>query len=400
MQSEQIVAESYFDGSSYHNKGPYTISLVDGIIDSVISGEQLSDNFNITRAGFVMPGMVEAHCHLFLDGGELDFAKRSSYLKSSRENMLSVGRQSMAKSFNAGVTLIRDAGDLHGINHSLRFEQQNNLLPQPIVRSPGTAIRKTKRYGSFMAEEVDGNVTLLALMAEKITNVDDLKVLMTGIIDFEACQVKGAPQFSLNEARCITEVAKANGRKTFAHCSGYKGIDIALKADFDSIEHGFFITPEQLQIMAEKKITWVPTFSPVHFQWLRPELAGWNTQTIENLRTILDAHAVALDYAYQIGVPVLVGSDAGSYGVVHGCSYIDEIILMANTGVSLEKILHSATSLPRQIWDCKSADISPGSKAELSLFEKSPFSDLQALRQIKAIYKNGWYQPETEINLN
>lgn len=393
MNLQQIVVDSYFDGEHYRNEGPYTLALREGVIESIREGDCTQGGTDVRRAGFLMPGMVEAHCHLFLDGGELDFVKRSAYLKSSREEMMAVGRQSLEQSLAAGVTLIRDAGDIHGINLQLRRELESATSPQPSVRCPGTAIRKAKRYGSFMAQEVTDETGLEEIISAVAAEADDIKVLMTGIIDFEAGQVKGTPQFSLEETRRIALNARALDRRTFAHCSGEEGIDIAVEAGLDSIEHGFFITRQQLRVMADKGITWVPTFSPVHFQWLRPELAGWNVQTVENLKAILDAHGEQLEYAYQIGVPVLVGSDAGSYGVQHGSSFIEELMLMANTGVDLEKILHSATALPRSLWGCDPVDIVAGAKAEIVLLEKSPFDELTALQRVSAVYKDGWYEP-------
>lgn len=390
MEPQFIVTQSYFDGTKHHDGGPYTIVLKDDVIASLTQGDHASGQKDVRRTAFTMPGMVEAHCHLFLDGAELDFAKRSTYLKASRADMMRQGRRSLEASLGAGVTLIRDAGDIHGINLALRRELESKPA-LPGLRCPGPAMRKSRRYGSFMAREVGGDTSIEDLMMTLAPEADEIKVLMTGIIDFEAGQVKGAPQFTLEETLKISQTAKRLGRRTFAHCSGKEGIAIALEAGLDSVEHGFFITREQLETMADKFITWVPTFSPVHFQWLRPELAGWNAQIVENLKQILESHAEALRYAYEIGVPVLVGSDAGSYGVGHGISYIEEIVLMTETGVDLSRVLHSATVLPRKIWDCDPVDIVRGSNAELLLLDSSPFEDIIALTRGGAVYKGGWH---------
>ena len=398
MAIETIIVESYFDGLHHHNRGPYTISLQEGVIDSIRHGDCSAgpDPTVPKRAAFAMPGMVEAHSHLFLDGGELNFAKRSAYLSAPREDMMAVGRRALAQSFAAGVTLVRDAGDIHGINLALRGEGAAGL-PWPAIRASGAAIRKAGRYGSFIAREVTEAASIEEIIAEVGATADDIKILMTGIIDFEAGVVKGAPQFTLEEARRIKQSAAAFGRRTFAHCSGADGIDIALEAGFDSIEHGFFINREQLRIMADRQISWVPTFSPVHFQWARPDLAGLNANTVGKLHAILDAHREQLGYAYRIGVPVLTGSDAGSYGVRHGASYIEELMLMAGAGIPLELLLHSATALPRRLWGCAARDIAPGCTAEMVMLERSPFDDLRALEHIVAIYHCRWHKPAGQV---
>lgn len=389
MGPQQIVVDSYFDGQHLNARGPYVFSLSQGLIQAIRQGECLDPDVLTQRGVFLMPGMVEAHCHLFLDGGELDLSKRAAYLKFSREAMLAVGRQSLAQAAAAGISLVRDAGDIHGINLQLRSEQGALSATNPTVLCPGRAIRNAGRYGGFMATAMTDEASLDALVADLAGEADQVKILMTGLIDFEAGEVKGPPQFTLQQARRITQIAKARGRRTFAHCSGVAGIDIALAAGIDSIEHGFFITRQQLRVMADQGVSWVPTFSPVHFQWARPELAGWSAQTVTKLEQILDGHRQQLAYAYEIGVPVLVGSDAGSPGVRHGYSYVEELMLMGGAGVRLEQILHSATALPRRLWGCTAANIAIGSSADMVLFDKSPFDDLAALRNVAATYKGG-----------
>lgn len=390
MQPLQLLVDSYFDGERLHDHGPYAICLRRGVIDSIRQSDGCATGVATRRYAFLMPGMVEAHCHLFLDGGELDLSRRSAYLKSPREEMLAVGRRSLAQAGAAGISLVRDAGDIHGVNLQLRRELGSTAGPHPALVCAGRAIRNAGRYGGFMAREATEAGSIEALVAELAVDADQIKVLMTGIIDFEAGEVKGVPQFTLDEARRIVHAAKAHGRRTFAHCSGAAGIDIALAAGMDSIEHGFFVTREQLRVMADKAISWVPTFAPVFFQWSRPELVGWSRRAVANLERILDDHRRQLEYAYGIGVPVLVGSDAGSHGVRHGYSYIEELMLMAGAGIGLEKILHSATALPRSLWSCAAADIAVGSSADMVVYDKSPFDGLSALRDVVAVYKGGW----------
>ena len=385
MQPQQIVVDGYFDGCHSRRDGPYTITLQAGVIDAIVVGEAPADGVVPIRAGFLMPGLVEAHSHLFLDGAELDPARRAAYLRAPRDDMLAVGRRSLERSRAAGVTLVRDAGDIHGINLQLRDELRSSAPAGAGLLCAGRAIRNARRYGGFMAQELTDQTSPERLVAELAPQADQIKILMTGIIDFEAGEVTGPPQFTLEQASRIVLAAKAHGRRTFAHCSGAAGIDLALAAGIDSIEHGFFVTREQLRIMADRAVAWVPTFSPVHFQSARPEIAGWNAKTVDNLARILDQHRRQLDYAYAIGVPVLVGSDAGSIGVPHGRACIDEIILMAGAGVDLRKILHSATVQARALWGCEPVDIALGRKADLLLFDRSPFDDITALYDLAAV---------------
>jgi imidazolonepropionase-like amidohydrolase len=86
---------------------------------------------------------------------------------------------------------------------------------------------------------------------------------------------------------------------------------------------------------------------------------------------------------------LIAGSDAGSYGVEHGKGLIDELFFFQKAGLPVERILASGTSVPRRNWNCPSADIKPGNRANLVLFDASPIECLENIRQPKAIYCNG-----------
>lgn len=395
MSQHEFYTESYFDGASYRGDGPYRLTIKDDRIEHVRScdpGEVPEDSFK-----FLMPGLVEAHCHLFLDGGELDLKKRSEYLKASFDEMMLVAHANVAANLAAGVTLIRDAGDKYGVNHRVRQESEKGEGLTPLVRSPGLGVRKPKRYGGFMAREVETRDEIVAAVKDLLKTGDELKILLTGIIDFESGSVKGTPQFDVEECKLIVQTAHDLGRRTFAHCSGLAGLEVAAAAGVDSVEHGFFMTRNILEILAEKQIAWVPTFSPVHDQWEHPEIVGWSDETISHLRAILDAHLEHVAMAAEMGVPVVVGSDAGSLGVVHGKAVIDEIFFLQQAGLSLEKSLNAATSLPRRLWGNDSTDIQSGNQAEFITLENSPFEDPENLRKVTGIFKDDRFEKISNV---
>jgi imidazolonepropionase-like amidohydrolase len=380
-----VVAASYFDGEKYFPDGPYTVIVENGNITEVAAGdfsEELEKRkIPVRRAPFLMPGLVEAHCHLFLDGGQLDFQVRSEYLNATSSEMQEVARANVAANLAAGVTLVVDAGDRYGINHDIRRESR-----RVAVRSAGLGLRSPGRYGSFMAREVASHAEIEAAVREIGKTADDLKVILTGIIDFEAGGVKGKPQFNTEELRLIVSLARRQGLRTLVHCSGIDGLETAVAAGVDSIEHGFFMTREVLQGMAEQGIAWVPTFSPVHFQWQHPEIAGWNEQTVANLRRILDSHLEHVGLAAELGVPLIAGSDAGSHGVRHGAALIDELDFFAQAGLPMEELLRSATSLPRRRWGVAPAGLAAGQRAECVALAGSPFEDPAHLHHVTGVF--------------
>lgn len=378
-----LIAKSWFDGTRYHGAEAVTL-IVEGdrIADLVPGIHPTTDEAQICE--FVMPGLAEAHCHLFLDGGELDYRKRTEYLNASLEEMMQVARDNVSRHLASGVTLVRDAGDRYGVNHRIRDETR--CLD---IRSAGAALRRPKRYGSFMAREVDTPEEIRAAVREIANSSRDAKIIQTGIIDFESGTVKGSPQFGLADLTFLVACAREAGLKTFAHCTGTEGIRIALAAGVDSIEHGFFMTRELVSRMAGQETAWVPTFSPVHFQWEFPQSAGWSPATVTKLREILDSHAEHVALAAHMGVNLVAGSDAGSPGVEHGKSLIDEIFHFLRCGISMEKALHAATSRPRKLWGAPSADIRKGGQADMIVLAGDPFFDSAHLRHVQAIVRHG-----------
>ncbi len=388
MNTLTLMTTSYFDGTRHHTNGPYRIDIHDGVIVKIERDQHQSPASNrVINAPFVMPGLVEAHCHLFLDGNELDLEKRKQYLSAPRAQMLEIGRQSLAENLAAGVTLIRDAGDIHGINHELRQELSQGSSVTARLRSPGRAIRKAGRYGGFMAEETTDARSIEHTVRKLASTADDLKILLTGIIDFEKGQMKGGVQFDLDETRLIVAVAREHGLKTFAHCSGIDGLRIAVEAGIDSIEHGFFMDRSIVNVMADKGIAWVPTFSPVWFQYEHPHHCQWNQASVEGLKRILDNHFEYIAVASDAGVPIVAGSDAGSFGAGHGRGLVDELMFHRRAGLSLEKVLASGTSTPRRLWNCPSADIAVGNQADLLILEGSPFDALDNLRRVRCVVR-------------
>jgi len=367
MMNEVIAVENLFDGNRLHKN--QIIKISNGMIAKIAPQEKVNTP-DIHSENFVMPTLFESHCHLFLDGEELDTKKRSEYLKSNYDTMLNTALQNIKRYRENGITGVRDAGDIKLINMEVR-----NLVKESgfTVICPGQAIRKRKRYGSFMALEVDDAKSLVDTIKKlSETGADTIKIILTGIIDFEKGCVKEIPQFSLQELTEGVNAAHDLGKTVFVHCSGRDGLEIAVKAKVDSIEHGFFMEQSVLERMKEYNIAWCPTFMPVNFHMENPEYCAWNQQSVNGLKRILENHNENLCLAEQLEVLLLAGTDAGSYGVSHGVGLWEELKLMKKAGLSLEAVLRSATSIPRKQFKLKSNTITAGSNANFIRLTQCP----------------------------
>ena len=370
-----LVADEWFDGEARHGLATFKVS--DGRLVAVSEGDHgqalAASGWPLERVPFLMPGLVDAHVHLFLDGAPTAQAERSAHLKQPVDALTEAARRSARQNLAAGVTWVRDAGDRHGINHTVRAEARDPNARMARVRSGGLGVKRAKRYGAFMATDVDDAESIRRSVRELAAANDEIKLILTGIIDFDAGAVTDEPQFDAGAARLVVATAHECGRKVFAHCSGTKGLDVAVAAGVDAIEHGFFMTREHLARMRDAGLAWTPTFCPVHFQWAQPEAVGWSAATVGNLRRILDAHAEHLQAADAMGVALLLGTDAGSMGVVHGRAVAEEARRFQEAGLGVAAVLRAATHTPRRHFGQVHTKLQAGAPWEAVALEASPF---------------------------
>jgi imidazolonepropionase-like amidohydrolase len=384
-----VVADEWFDGETRH-VGPATFRVEQSVLRAIEPGDRgaalAAQGWDVERTAFLMPPLVDAHAHLFLDGASTDMATRSAHLKQPVEALAEAARRSARQALALGITLVRDAGDRHGINNRVRSEAAQPGSGMAQVRSGGLGVKRAKRYGAFMATDVDDETSIRESVRALARDNDEIKLILTGIIDFDAGAITDHPQFDSAAARVVVESAHACGRKVFAHCSGIEGLEVAVAAGVDCIEHGFFMSREILARMRDRQLAWTPTFCPVHFQWAQPEAAGWSANTVGNLRRILDSHAEHLRVAHEIGVPVLVGTDAGSMGVEHGKAVFDELDRFLESGLPMRAVLAAATSVPRRHFGCAADRLAPGGDFEALGLAGSPFADRGALRGPRRVW--------------
>jgi imidazolonepropionase-like amidohydrolase len=390
-----LVVGGWFDGESRH-AGPTTLKVVDGRLVGVTPGDHGAElaalGWPVERSAFLMPGLIDAHVHLFLDGAPTDAKQRSEHLKRPVDALADTARASARQALRCGVTRVRDAGDRHGLNHRVRDEARAAGSGLAQVRSAGLGVKRAKRYGAFMAADVGDDDSIVQSVRELAADNDEIKLILTGIIDFDAGAVTDEPQFTADEARLVVGTAHACGRRVMAHCSGAKGLAVAVAAGIDSIEHGFFMDRTTLARMRDADLAWTPTFCPVHFQWAEPAAAGWSPNTVGNLRRILDGHGEMLRVAHTLGVRLLVGTDAGSMGVEHGLAVADEMQRFVEAGLPVDAALRAATGAARAHFGDAHPRLVPGATFEAVLLDADPARDLHTLRRPVRV----WPVPQIE----
>lgn len=292
-----------------------------------------------------MPPLFDAHTHISMCGSELVADKRATAQKRPPNEIRAEAKIRARALLSRGVLGMRDGGDKEGaglyLSEKSRRPAETGGLPA--VLSPGPGIHRKGRYGSFFCQPLDDHPSIAECVAQRVQDgADHIKIVPTGIINFAKGAVTAAPQLSAQEVREFATASATHQRMVMAHASGTNGIQNAIDGGANTIEHGYFITRDQLATMRDRAIAWIPTFAPVHMQIVHATIMGWDTTVLDHLHRILDAHAESLRHAMDIGVRVLVGSDAGSYAVPHATGLIEEMRLMEAAGMPALNVLCEA----------------------------------------------------------
>ncbi|MEW6425311.1 MAG: amidohydrolase family protein [Bacillota bacterium] len=333
----------------------------------------------------ILPGMVDCHVHLALDG--VDFQKAKGQWVAPGKVAGRVGRR-LAATLTRGVLAVRDGGDRAGIGLLGKAKVRSGNLPGPYLTATGSALRKSGMYGSFLGAGVDGDLggALDRLVA---AGVDQIKVLVSGIVSFTEYGRVGPPQFSPEELAFLVARAHRAGLKVMAHASSDLAVVSSARAGVDSIEHGYFMSRATLRMLAELGISWVPTVVPVAGQAGRSDLF-----TREQLGVIEKTYRNQLETiaeAARLGVAVGVGTDAGSPGVRHGEGFLRELALYRQAGLAPAVILKAATVAGAKIAGVEQevGPLEEGRPANMIAVEGNPLADLAALENVKYIILRG-----------
>lgn len=345
----------------------------------------------------VMPCLIEAHAHIHLLGSELNFSKRKEHQSQSTENLKFEAQKRLRELARFGITNVRDGGDVLGIGLGLSHHPQQDSAQ---LYSPGAGVNRLKRYGSFFAKPLEDFSCPEACVNDRLQKgARHLKLVVSGIINFEKSAVTGKVQFSAEDVASLVGAAHKKGYKVMAHASGEEGIASSVLGGVDTLEHGFFMTPALLEEMARRGTVWVPTFAPVQAQVDFSKEMGWSPEIVRNLQGILDHHAAMVRKAQSLGVMVLAGSDAGSIGVAHGMGLLWEMELLERAGMKPLEVLRATTGTSGHALfsNPEIGTLQVGSPPTFMLVSPKVTQSLKALRESRTVVLNGVVQKAHQL---
>ncbi|MGW8955140.1 amidohydrolase family protein [Streptomyces sp. NPDC055709] len=316
-----------------------------------------------TVEGWALPGLVDAHCHVGLDQhGAVDEATSEKQALTDRD---------------AGTLLIRDAGSAA----DTRWIDDREDLPR-IIRA-GRHIARTRRYIRNYAHEIEPD-DLVAYVACEARRGDGWVKLVGDWIDREAgdltaCWPRDAVEAAIAEAHRL-------GARVTAHCFAEDSLRDLVEAGIDCIEHATGLTEDTIPLFAERGVAIVPTLVNIA---TFPRLADGGESKFprwsDHMRRLHERRYDTVRSAYDAGIPVYVGTDAGGT-LPHGL-VAAEVAELMTAGIPAVDAL-SATTWGARSWLGRPG-LEEGASADLVVYEADPRADVRVLAAPRRVVMRG-----------
>ncbi|MBI5844670.1 MAG: amidohydrolase family protein [Deltaproteobacteria bacterium] len=330
----------------------------------------------------LLPGLVDAHVHLCWSGVS-DPEIRKNQVEPDEAWADAAISGHIRDHLACGVFAVRDGGDRLG--HAGRFSR-NQKGPLEI-RAAGRAWHRQGRYGSLIGRPVPQGLSLGRAIFGDPDPGDHVKVVQSGLNSLKVFGKPTKPQFSLDELTDAVGAAKSCGLSVMAHANGPEAVEIAVRAGCASVEHGFFMGRENLELLADSGCVWVPTSVTMtgYSESLAPE-----SPEAAVARRMLDSQLEQMALARSLGVKMAVGTDSGCQGVFHGLAVRCEMENMVMAGFTIEEAVKAGTSSGAKLLGfSETGEIARGRDATFLVIPGPPCEFIENLKNPTAFYIKG-----------
>jgi imidazolonepropionase-like amidohydrolase len=389
-----ITADRVFDGVSMHSD--WAVFVEGDKIISVGPKEKINvptDAILITYPNSTLtPGLIEGHSHLFLypyniTDWDQQVLKESDAYRTARATV------NARNTLMAGFTSTRDLGT-EGAGFSdvgLKRAINEGIIPGPRMLVAGRAIVATGSYGPkgydndmtimLGAEQADGNDLIRVVRDQIGKGADVVKVYA----DYGwGPDREPRPTFSFDELKLIVQTASSSGRPTVAHASTRDGMQRAILAGVETIEHGDDLDLETAKMMKNHNVTFIPTLAASESV---SQYRGWvKGKSPEPTR--ISKKRKSFQQALQAGVTVGMGGDVGVFP--HGENVL-EMELMVEYGMKALDVLRSATIINAKSFhlDATTGSLNSGLQADLVIVSGNPENSIADMRKVLFVMKGG-----------
>ncbi len=402
-QVTYLQCGALFDAEKKKFLGPHTILIEGNQITAVKKGHQNPSNSQDIlidlKSKTIYPGFIDMHVHI-----EGEYSP-DRYLKVFQNNPEDVAYDAAAiarRTLMAGFTAVRDMGGT-GVNIALRNAINNGKIKGPRIFTAGKAIGTTGGHADptngFRKDMVgdpgpkEGVINSVddakkAVRQRYKNGADWIKITATGGV-LSVAKSGQNPQFTEEELAAITQTAADYGFKVAAHAHGDEGMYRAVANGVKTIEHGTLMEVRTMELMKAKQAYLVATISAGKFVAKQALIPGAYPEIIVPKALAIGAQIQeTFKKAYEFGVPIAFGTDAGVYP--HG-ENANEFIYMNEAGMPIEEALHLATYVNAALLDMGNqlGQIKAGFLADIVATDQKADEEITTLTQVSFVMKNG-----------
>jgi imidazolonepropionase-like amidohydrolase len=346
----------------------------------------------------VMPGLIDAHTHVLLQGDATAEDYDVQLLKESMPYRALRATKALRIALDHGFTTLRDIGN-EGAGFTdvdLKRAIDQNVIEGPRLFVATKALAPTGAYGlSGYAWELDvpkgvqmcdGAEACRQAVRDQIAHGADWIKVYADRSYFRTADesIRSLPNFTLDEMRAIVDQAHRTRRKVAAHSMTPTGHEIALAAGVDSIEHGDVLDDKTIATMVERGVFLCPTLTVTDF------VAGPRSATNPIWSALRDAAHDSFRKAYKAGVKIALGTDVGGFDW-DKVNNAEELRRYAALGMSHWDALRAATVVPAELLDQTGTlgTIAPGARADIVAMRDDPLTDITAVERVSFVMKDG-----------
>jgi imidazolonepropionase-like amidohydrolase len=401
QQVTVIKAGTLIDGRSSEARRNQTIVIRGNRIESIggdvaaPAGAKVIDLSNMT----VLPGMIDAHTHIFLQGEDpaeggydIQLLKFPIAYRAARATV------SVRRALEQGFTTLRDV-ETEGAGYGdvgIKMAINEGRIPGPRLFVVTRAISTTGGYNlegyapeievPKGAQLVDGPVQARKAAREQLDHgADWIKVYMThrSWVDKQGNLVS-QPTLTVDELKAIVDEAHGWKRKVACHAYGGEGMQRALDGGCDSIEHGLDLSDANVAQMVRQGTWLVPTLS-VYYTHNDPP----DTPAGKRDRKRVAVHGPSFQKAMKAGVKIAFGTDVGGFSWDEPIA--QEFGRMVEFGMSSMDCIRAATSRAADLLDMTGdlGVIAPGAYADIVAVAGDPLRDVNVLKDVRFVMKDG-----------
>lgn len=368
---------------------------------------------------YVLPGLINAHCHLTGSGKPTFLMKLSDKWMERVVRILDtpLGKvllKKMMKSnalnaLNAGVTTLKTMSDPIYMDLKVRDEIKEGKYIGPRLICAGKGICVTGGHGGVMAHIADSVPEIRKAVRKNLREeVDFIKILSTGgVMDARKVGEAGRPQMTIEEIETACFEAHRGNLLVATHCESTKGIEEALEGGVDSIEHGAEI-PDELVASFKKNpkslrgYTYlIPTVSAgMGLASLPKEETKITDEKKQNAILIEEGMIKGLQKAYKSGIKFGVGTDASVPYSLHYLVWKELKYFLRYTDMSNQEAIYYATKNNAELLgiDNITGSIEEGKFADLQVVKNNPLETIEALGEVEHVFIKGTFIKNPKVD--